>query len=200
MTERALFDPAKVKLGVVPTIWTNDDMPLLGDSIPFEQCASEIALAGIRGTALGHKLPTDAAALRRALELRGLEVCAAWVGLYFTANEMRRQTLDEFDRQADFLRSLGATDVVVAAAVTLAVQLRKHAPPEPARLLPGADAFFYLDLGRARRANFAQGCDIWTHGEPKFDRPASATHAPPRQARDARPAPRNPRPPPPAEP
>src|ERR1700686_867425 len=43
--------------------------------------------------------------------------------------------------------------VVVAAAVTLAVQLRKHAPPEPARLLPGADAFFYLNLKSARKAN-----------------------------------------------
>jgi hypothetical protein len=36
--------------------------------------------------------------------------------------------------------------VIVAAAVTLAVQLRKSAPPEPARLLPGADAFLYADL------------------------------------------------------
>jgi len=43
--------------------------------------------------------------------------------------------------------------VVVAAAVTLAVQLRKHAPPEPARLLPGADAFIYADFAWARRAN-----------------------------------------------
>ena len=43
--------------------------------------------------------------------------------------------------------------VIVVAAVTFAVQLRKHAPPEPARLLPGADAFFYLDLGKARKAS-----------------------------------------------
>jgi hypothetical protein len=43
--------------------------------------------------------------------------------------------------------------VIVAAAVTLAVQLRKHAPPEPARLLPGADAFVYANLGWARKAN-----------------------------------------------
>ena len=43
--------------------------------------------------------------------------------------------------------------VIVAAAVTLAVQLRKHAPPEPARLLPGADAFVYANLEWARKAN-----------------------------------------------
>lgn len=43
--------------------------------------------------------------------------------------------------------------IVIAAAVTLAVQLRKHAPPEPARLLPGADAFFYVDLKTVRHAS-----------------------------------------------
>jgi hypothetical protein len=43
--------------------------------------------------------------------------------------------------------------VVIAAAVTVAVQLRKSAPPEPARLLPGADAFVYADFGWARKAN-----------------------------------------------
>jgi hypothetical protein len=43
--------------------------------------------------------------------------------------------------------------VIVAAALTVAVQLRKHAPPEPARLLPGADAFFYVNLGWARKAS-----------------------------------------------
>src|ERR1700688_1097225 len=42
--------------------------------------------------------------------------------------------------------------VVIAAAVTLDVQLRKHAPPEPARLLPGGGGFLYLNLGAARRA------------------------------------------------
>jgi len=41
--------------------------------------------------------------------------------------------------------------VVVAAAVTVAVELRKSAPPEAARLLPGADAFLYANFGWLRR-------------------------------------------------
>jgi hypothetical protein len=49
--------------------------------------------------------------------------------------------------------------VIVAAAVTVAVQLRKDAPPEPARLLPGADGFFYANLGWVRKA---------TSGKPFF--------------------------------
>src|SRR5579863_1570804 len=59
--------------------------------------------------------------------------------------------------------------VVVAAAVTLAVQLRKDAPPEPARLLPGADAFFYLDLSRARRANSGKELPAVSH-DPEYER------------------------------
>jgi hypothetical protein len=43
--------------------------------------------------------------------------------------------------------------VVVATAVTVAVQLRKHAPPEPARLLPGADAFLYANFGWVRKVS-----------------------------------------------
>lgn len=43
--------------------------------------------------------------------------------------------------------------LVVAAAVTAAVQLRKHAPPEPARLLPGADGFLYIDYSWVRKVN-----------------------------------------------
>src|ERR1700758_1480821 len=59
--------------------------------------------------------------------------------------------------------------VVVAAAVTLAVQLRKHAPPEPARLLPGADAFFYLNLSAARRADSGQDLPPVSH-DPDYER------------------------------
>ncbi|HEX3821649.1 MAG TPA: hypothetical protein VHW45_15050 [Candidatus Sulfotelmatobacter sp.] len=43
--------------------------------------------------------------------------------------------------------------VSIAAAVTLTVQLRKHAPPEPARLLPGADGFLYANFNWIRKAN-----------------------------------------------
>jgi hypothetical protein len=43
--------------------------------------------------------------------------------------------------------------LLVIAAVALAVVLRKHAPPEPARLLPGADGFFYVNLQWMRRAD-----------------------------------------------
>jgi hypothetical protein len=45
--------------------------------------------------------------------------------------------------------------LLVAAAVALIVFLRMHAPPEPARLLPGADAFVYINLQWMRQADVA---------------------------------------------
>ncbi|MFZ0759660.1 MAG: hypothetical protein WAM69_06885 [Candidatus Sulfotelmatobacter sp.] len=59
--------------------------------------------------------------------------------------------------------------VIVAAAVTLAVELRKHAPPEPARLLPGGDAFFYLNLSSARKANSGKELPAVSH-DPEYER------------------------------
>jgi hypothetical protein len=58
--------------------------------------------------------------------------------------------------------------VIVAAAVTLAVQLRKHAPPESARLLPGGDAFLYLNLGWARKANGGNNLPAVSH-DPEYE-------------------------------
>ena len=43
--------------------------------------------------------------------------------------------------------------LVIAAAVALIVTLRKHAPPEAARLLPGADGFLYVNLKWIRTFN-----------------------------------------------
>jgi hypothetical protein len=43
--------------------------------------------------------------------------------------------------------------LLIVAAVAVIVTLRKQAPPEPARLLPGADGFFYINLEWIRRFN-----------------------------------------------
>jgi hypothetical protein len=58
---------------------------------------------------------------------------------------------------------------IVAAAVTVAVQLREHAPPEAARLLPGADAFAYFDLSWVRRANVEKELPTVSH-DPEYER------------------------------
>src|SRR6202035_713610 len=61
------------------------------------------------------------------------------------------------------------TVVLVGAAVVLAVQLRKHAPPEPARILPGGDAFFYVNLGPIRKVNAGKELPLVSH-DPEYER------------------------------
>jgi inosose dehydratase len=108
------LDPDKVPLGITPTLWWNDDFPSLDIGIPFGQCVSEMALAGFQGCSIGHKYPTDPAVLKTALDLRGLRVTEPWVSTYFTISDMWEQTLQAFHQQMTFIKTMGATDMVVA--------------------------------------------------------------------------------------
>ena len=59
--------------------------------------------------------------------------------------------------------------VAVAAAITFAVQLRKSAPPEAARLLPGADAFLYANFSWARKLSTGKPVLPVSH-DPEYER------------------------------
>jgi inosose dehydratase len=109
-----VFEGRRIWLGITPTGWTNDDLPALGDEISFEQCVSEMALAGYEGCSVGHKFPSDAGELRAALDLRGLRVSEPWHSTYFTVAGMDRQNLDGFKRQMSFIAEMGGTDIGLA--------------------------------------------------------------------------------------
>ena len=79
---RKMFDKEKVKLGIAPIAWTNDDMPDLGSENTFEQCVSEMALAGFTGSEVGNKYPKDTKVLKQALALRGVEICNQWFSAF----------------------------------------------------------------------------------------------------------------------
>lgn len=102
-----MISKSKVKLGIAPIAWTNDDMPDLGAENTFEQCISEMALAGFSGTEIGNKYPKDAAILKKYLDMRGLQVCNAWFSTYFTSRP-EEETIRAFIRHRDFLHALGA--------------------------------------------------------------------------------------------
>ena len=77
-----MLDKNKVKLGIAPIAWTNDDLPDLGGENTFEQCVSEMALAGFTGSEVGNKYPKDTKVLRKALELRNIEICNQWFSCF----------------------------------------------------------------------------------------------------------------------
>lgn len=102
-----MLDPTKVRLGIAPIAWTNDDLPELGGENTFEQCVSEMALSGFTGSEVGNKYPKDTKVLKKALELRGIQICNAWFSTYFTTKE-EQQTIDAFIEHRDFLHEMGA--------------------------------------------------------------------------------------------
>jgi len=102
-----------VKLAIAPIGWTNDDLPELGGEIPFEQCVSEMALAGFQGSEVGNKYPKDPAVLNKALKLRGLTICNAWFSSFLTTKPLKEVEKD-FIAHRDFLHAVGAR--VIGAA------------------------------------------------------------------------------------
>ncbi|MCX7970228.1 MAG: myo-inosose-2 dehydratase [Negativicutes bacterium] len=108
-----MFDREKVRLGIAPIAWTNDDMPELGGENTFEQCVSEMALAGFSGCEVGSKFPRDVAVLKKALSLRKLSVASAWFSSFLTTDSYER-TAAAFVSHRDFLRAMGARVVVVS--------------------------------------------------------------------------------------
>ncbi|MFW9257622.1 myo-inosose-2 dehydratase [Nostoc sp. CALU 546] len=129
-----IFDQDNVYIGITPTGWTNDDMPLLGNDIPFQQTISEIALAGFQGSSVGHKYPTDTEVLKTELEMRGLRISEPWTSTYFTVNKMEQQTIDNFIKQMNFIKEMGGTSVVVA-------ELGHAVHQQPVNVLPNKPEF-----------------------------------------------------------
>lgn len=101
------MDKNKIKLGIAPIAWTNDDMPDLGAENTFEQCVSEMALAGYKGCEVGNKYPKDVDALKRALDMRGLEIANQWFSSFVLTQPME-QVEKDFIAQCNFLKAMGA--------------------------------------------------------------------------------------------
>ncbi|MBO0428590.1 myo-inosose-2 dehydratase [Vagococcus fluvialis] len=102
-----------IKLGIAPIAWTNDDLPELGKENSFEQCISEMALAGFTGTEIGNKYPKDPDTLRPFLDLRGLSVASAWFSSFLTTKPIE-ETISSFKEHRDFLHAMGAKVIVIS--------------------------------------------------------------------------------------
>jgi inosose dehydratase len=108
-----MFKEGTIKLGIAPIAWTNDDMPELGHENTFEQCISEMALAGFAGSEVGNKYPRDPQVLKKALRLRHLEIASAWFSSYLTTRPLQ-ETVGAFIQHRDFLYEMGAKVIVVS--------------------------------------------------------------------------------------
>jgi len=132
-----MMDKTKVKLGIAPIAWTNDDIPELGGENTFEQCISEMALAGFAGSEVGTKYPTDPQVLKKALDLRGMVICNQWYSTEFITRPYA-DIEKEFRAKLDFLRIVGA-DVVGPNEQTRACQGNENIGVQEGKAVFSAD-------------------------------------------------------------
>ena len=102
-----MLNKDKVYLACAPIAWTNDDLPDLGAENTFEQCVSEMALAGFTGSEIGNKYPKDVETLKHKLDVRGMRICNAWFSSLLLSEDYDA-TIEAFIKHRDFLHALGA--------------------------------------------------------------------------------------------
>ena len=108
-----MLDPKKVRLGICPIGWSNDDMWDLGDENTFQQCISEMKLAGFDGCEVGHKYPEDKTVLKHMLDARNLTIASKWFSS-FLVDKPYEEVEAEFIKELDYLSYVGATAINVS--------------------------------------------------------------------------------------
>ena len=97
-----MLDPKKVRLGICPIGWSNDDMWDLGDENTFQQCISEMKLAGFDGCEVGHKYPEDKEVLKHMLDVRNMTIASKWFSS-FLVDKPYEEVEAEFIKELDYL-------------------------------------------------------------------------------------------------
>lgn len=139
-----MFTNKDVKLGICPIGWSNDDMWDLGDENTFQQCISEMRLAGFTGCEIGHKYPSDVKELKEALDLRGMTVASKWFSS-FLGTKPFEETFEEFKKEIEYLCYAGATAINIS---------------EQSYSIQGnPDLSIFDNKARFTDAEFAQMCD-----------------------------------------
>ena len=103
----------KIKLGIAPIAWSNDDMPELGGETSLEQCLDEASQAGFIGIESGGKFPKTSKELLPKLNNYNLNLCSGWYG-----GNLRQNSTDEEKQlirgQLDLFKDCNAPCIVFA--------------------------------------------------------------------------------------
>ena len=110
----------KIKLGIAPIAWSNDDMPELGGDTPIETCLEEASLAGFSGIELGGKFPRNPGIIKFLLSKYKLSLPGGWYG-----SKLRDRNLEDewksMQDQINLLKFIGS-EVFIFADVSGSIQ------------------------------------------------------------------------------
>ena len=152
----------KVKIGINPLSWSNDDLPSLGGETPLEMALSEGKRIGYQGFELGNKFPRESAALRSVLSAHGLELVSGW----YSGRLARGSVEDEIAAVGPHLKLLAENGarVMVYGEVADSIQGAPQPLYKRPRFFAGAQWDAYADrLTRFARHTLAHGVRLAYH-------------------------------------
>ena len=110
----------KIKLGIAPIAWSNDDMPELGGDTPIEKCLEDTSTSGFTGIELGGKFPRNPGTTKFLLERFNLKMPTGWYGALLRERSVKEEWLAMQD-QLNLLKLVNA-DVFMFADVSGSIQ------------------------------------------------------------------------------
>jgi inosose dehydratase len=116
----------KVRLGIAPIAWSNDDLPELGGDTPLRVCLAESREAGFSGVETGGKFPKTPQELRDVLAAHDLKLVSGWYSGRLLENELAAEK-DRAHAQIELFRENGAP-CIVYGETTGTVQNRRDTP------------------------------------------------------------------------
>ncbi|RZA35258.1 MAG: myo-inosose-2 dehydratase [Lysobacteraceae bacterium] len=116
----------KIRFGVSPIAWANDDMPELGGDTPLASILRDIQELGFEGVELGGKFPRDAATLKPLLHGYGIDLIGGWYSGSLLAQDADAE-IAALQPHLDLLKAMGST-VFVFAETSNAVHGDKTTP------------------------------------------------------------------------
>jgi inosose dehydratase len=116
----------KVRLGVAPIAWSNDDLPELGGDTSLETCLAEAREAGFSGVETGGKFPRTSTELCEALAAHDLKLVSGWYSGRVLEDDLSAEK-DRVHQQLELFRDNGAA-CLVYGETTATVQNRRDAP------------------------------------------------------------------------
>ena len=103
----------KLKLGIAPIAWSNDDMPELGGDTPIETCLDEASSAGFIGIELGGKFPRNPGIIKFLLTKYNLNLPGGWYGSRLREKNVEEEWMSMQD-QIELLKHLNSSVFVFA--------------------------------------------------------------------------------------
>tara|TARA_Y100000389_G_C17462852_1_gene523129 strand:+ start:384 stop:1259 length:876 start_codon:yes stop_codon:yes gene_type:complete len=92
----------KIKYGISPIAWLNDDMPKLTSNISVEQCLKDIKLLGFKGVEYCNSFPKNPLILKRLFKKYQLKLPGSW----FSGSILNKSVKEEYSRVKDVVKRI----------------------------------------------------------------------------------------------